>query len=104
LFTGFILFVLPYIPKIDAESVTGLVNLGKYLMIIGAVLLILTQGRGNKNIIAKLFGGVASLYDLISFMSDVLSYSRLLALGLATSVIASIINARWQQCLVSTTY
>jgi len=61
-------------------------------MIIGAVLLILTQGRGNKNIIAKLFGGVASLYDLISFMSDVLSYSRLLALGLATSVIASIIN------------
>ncbi|ABN53464.1 MAG TPA: V-type ATP synthase subunit I [Hungateiclostridium thermocellum] len=92
LFTGFILFVLPYIPKIDAESVTGLVNLGKYLMIIGAVLLILTQGRGNKNIIAKLFGGVASLYDLISFMSDVLSYSRLLALGLATSVIASIIN------------
>lgn len=92
MFTGFILFVLPYIPKIDAESVTGLVNLGKYLMIIGAVLLILTQGRGNKNIIAKLFGGVASLYDLISFMSDVLSYSRLLALGLATSVIASIIN------------
>jgi len=48
LFTGFILFVLPYIPKIDAESVTGLVNLGKYLMIIGAVLLILTQAEETK--------------------------------------------------------
>jgi V/A-type H+-transporting ATPase subunit I len=40
----------------------------------------------------KLISGVGSLYELISFMSDVLSYSRLLALGLATSVIASIIN------------
>ncbi len=29
---------------------------------------------------------------MINFMSDVLSYSRLLALGLATSVIASIVN------------
>jgi len=92
LFTGFILFVLPYIPKVDPEKVTSLVTLGKYLMVIGAVLLILTQGRDKKNIIAKLFGGVASLYDLVSFMSDVLSYSRLLALGLATSVIASIVN------------
>lgn len=92
LFTGFILFVLPYIPKVDPESVTGLVNLGKYLMVIGAALLILTQGRDKKNIFAKLLGGVSSLYDLVSFMSDVLSYSRLLALGLATSVIASIVN------------
>ncbi|GAE87744.1 hypothetical protein [Acetivibrio straminisolvens] len=64
LFTGFILFVLPYIPKVDAESVTGLVTLGKYLMLIGGVLLILTQGRENKNIIAKLFGGVASFMTL----------------------------------------
>lgn len=92
IFTGFALYLLPYVPKIDVDSVGWLVDIGKYLLIVGAVLLTLTQGRKNKNIFAKLGGGVASLYDLISFMSDILSYSRLLALGLATSVIASIVN------------
>ena len=62
------------------------------MLIIGAVLLVATQGRNKKGLFGKLIGGVSSMYDLISFMSDVLSYSRLLALGLATSVIASIVN------------
>jgi V/A-type H+-transporting ATPase subunit I len=65
---------------------------GKYMSIIGAVLLVLTQGRQEKNIIKRLGKGVLSLYDSVGFMSDVLSYSRLLALGLATGVIASVIN------------
>lgn len=65
---------------------------GKYMTIIGAVLLVLTQGREEKNIVKKLGKGILSLYDSVGFMSDVLSYSRLLALGLATGVIASVIN------------
>jgi V/A-type H+-transporting ATPase subunit I len=40
----------------------------------------------------KFFGGLLSLYDVVGFLSDMLSYSRLLALGLATSIIAGIIN------------
>lgn len=91
-FTGFVLFVLPYAPKMDADSVAGLVDIGKYMLVVGGVLLILTQGRHQKNIFMKFISGISSLYDLIGFMSDVLSYSRLLALGLATSVIASIVN------------
>ncbi len=91
-FTGFVFFVLPYLPKMDPAVVAPLVTTGLYLLGIGVVLLILTQGRNEKNIFMKLFSGIASLYDLVGFMSDVLSYSRLLALGLATSVIASIIN------------
>lgn len=59
---------------------------------IGAVGLILTQGRHKKNIFQKLFSGVASLYNITSYLSDVLSYSRLLALGLATGVIANVVN------------
>ena len=35
---------------------------------------------------------MASLYDVTSWLSDVLSYSRLMALMLATSVIASVMN------------
>lgn len=59
---------------------------------IGVAFLILTQGRHKKGIIGKLFGGIASLYDITSWLGDVLSYSRLMALMLATTVIASVVN------------
>lgn len=65
---------------------------GKYLAIAGAVGLILTQGRDKKGIFNKLFSGVLSLYDVTGFLGDVLSYSRLFALGLATGVIGTVIN------------
>ena len=40
----------------------------------------------------KLSGGLGSLYGISGYLSDVLSYSRLLALGLATGVVANVIN------------
>jgi V/A-type H+/Na+-transporting ATPase subunit I len=40
----------------------------------------------------KLLSGVLILYNVTGFLSDVLSYSRLLALGLATGVIANVVN------------
>lgn len=67
-------------------------QVGKYVAIIGAAILILTQGRSNKNIVKRLLSGVLSLYNITGYLSDVLSYSRLLALGLGTGVIASVIN------------
>ncbi len=67
-------------------------NVGKYMAIGGAVGLVLTQGRTSKNPIMKLLNGLLSLYDITSIVGDVLSYSRLMALGLATGVIASVIN------------
>jgi V/A-type H+-transporting ATPase subunit I len=60
--------------------------------IAGACILVATQGREKKNIFSKLFSGIMSLYSITSYLGDVLSYSRLLALGLATSAIAMIIN------------
>lgn len=63
------------------------------LLIVGAASLVLTQGRHKEGgILKKLFGGIASLYDITSWLGDVLSYSRLMALMLATTVIASVIN------------
>ena len=56
------------------------------------VILVLTQGHNEKGIFAKLFGGVSSLYDVTSWLSDILSYARLMALMLATSVIAMVFN------------
>lgn len=63
-----------------------------YMLISGVVLIVLTQGRQKKNILMKLVSGIGSLYGLVGYMSDILSYSRLLALGLATAVIAMVIN------------
>ena len=57
-----------------------------------AGVLILTQGRSFKNPVLKIAGGVLSLYGLVSFLSDTLSYSRLLALGLATGIIGLVVN------------
>ncbi|HAA26085.1 MAG TPA: V-type ATP synthase subunit I, partial [Ruminiclostridium sp.] len=91
-FTGAVLTLLPYAPAINQEKAVQISSVGKYLLAAGAVLLILTQGRAKKGIIKKFFSGLSSLYDLIGFLSDILSYSRLLALGLATSIIAGIVN------------
>lgn len=65
-----------------------------YVWMIYAVLasLVLTQGRREKSIIGKLGKGILSLYGSINYFSDILSYSRLLALGLATSALAFAIN------------
>ena len=91
-FTGFVLFLLPYAPKVNKVMASSLANIGQYIFIVGGILLLITQGRAKKNIIGKFFGGLSSLYNVVGFMSDVLSYSRLLALGLATGIIATIVN------------
>ncbi len=44
------------------------------------------------NIFAKAFMGFLNLYNSVGYLSDVLSYSRLLALGLATSALAFSVN------------
>lgn len=72
---------------------TMLTTIGKYLAIAGAVLTVLTSGRSSKNILGKLGGGLYGLYNTASgYLGDILSYSRLLALGLSTGVIATVIN------------
>lgn len=48
--------------------------------------------RGNPHTVKRILVGLYSLYDIVGIFSDVLSYSRLLALGLATGVIAMIID------------
>ncbi len=74
------------------ESIPVVVGIvGKYLAIIGAIGIVVTNGD-SKNIGARLGQGLYALYGISSYLSDVLSYSRLLALGLATGVIASVIN------------
>ena len=64
----------------------------KWFAIIGALGILLMSGRDNKNFGVRIALGAYDLYNITGWLSDVLSYSRLLALGLATGVIASVVN------------
>ncbi|MDD6569100.1 V-type ATP synthase subunit I [Acidaminococcus timonensis] len=66
--------------------------IGKYLAWLGAGIIVLFGGRDRKGIISRLIGGLLSLYNISGYLSDLLSYSRIFALGLATGVIAMVIN------------
>ena len=68
------------------------VRLASWMSIAGAIGLILTQGRHKKNIAQKFLSGLLSLYKVSGYMGDTLSYSRLLALGMSTTIIGSVIN------------
>lgn len=83
----------PLCAGIIIDVPTMLTTIGKYLASAGAVLTVLTSGRSSKNILGKLGGGLYGLYNTASgYLGDILSYSRLLALGLSTGVIATVIN------------
>ncbi len=65
----------------------------KPALIAVVVLLVLTQGYGKKGIVGKFMGIFGSLYNNITgYFSDILSYSRLMALMLAGAVIAQVFN------------
>lgn len=68
-----------------------LLNIGIGLCIIGVLAILITSGIKEKGI-GKITAGLGKLYGITGYLSDVLSYSRLLALGLATGVVASVIN------------
>ena len=67
-------------------------KIGMGIMIAAAAGLILTQGRSKKNPVMKLLSGVISLYDVSGYVSDLMSYTRLMALGLTTGVMAQVFN------------
>ncbi len=65
---------------------------GIYIALAGAIGVLVTGGRKKKNIFGKITGGLGALYGITSYLSDILSYSRLMALGLASGVVAQVIN------------
>lgn len=62
------------------------------LFVIGIVGLLLTQGRAAPTLGGKIGGGIYGVYGITGYLGDVVSYSRLLALGLATGFIANALN------------
>ncbi len=77
--------------EIGLGIVMPIANLGLYIALVGVVLILLTKGRNEKGL-KKITAGLGELYGVTGYLADVLSYSRLLALGLATAVIAQVMN------------
>ncbi len=59
---------------------------------IGFIAIVLMKGRASRNPLLRIGSGLLGLYDITSYVSDALSYSRLMALGLSTGVIAQVVN------------
>lgn len=75
-----------------AAKMPAVKNVGIIGAVLGAGILVLMSGRDKKSPIMRIFSGILSLYDVTGYVGDILSYSRLMALGLATGVIASVVN------------
>ena len=88
LLTGIVLLVSVYM----AGLTPSLLPLAKIFSLGGAGALFLFAGRGTKNILMRVGKGLFALYGTVGMLGDILSYSRLLALGLATTVIGLAIN------------
>lgn len=62
------------------------------LIYVGVVAIMIASSRKGDTIIGKVRCAALSIYDSIGYFSDILSYSRLLALGLATTALAFAVN------------
>lgn len=91
---GFIILVT----KMFAPVPGWLSSIGLIMFVTGALGLVASQGRDIKNPVGRLLAGVMSLYGIVgsygitAFIGDTMSYCRLLALGLTTSIVAMSFN------------
>lgn len=69
------------------NSMVGIVMVG-----IGVLLIILFAGHTKKSILGKALGGILGLYDVTSYMGDLLSYSRIMALAMSSAAVAVVMN------------
>ncbi|HPT88497.1 MAG TPA: V-type ATPase 116kDa subunit family protein [Bacillota bacterium] len=79
----------------DAIGLSLYSNTLMYLFLIAAAIMVLANVRGKKGIlgfIGGILGGFYNIYGTIGFFSDILSYSRLMALGLSGGVMGGIMN------------
>lgn len=67
-------------------------NIAIVLMIFGMVVIVLTNGRGAGSKAAELGQGAYALYGITSYVGDLVSYTRLMALGLAGGSLAGAFN------------
>ncbi len=73
-------------------ALPSLALFGKVLAIAGFLGILLFAGRAKTNFFSRILSGLGSLYGISGWLGDILSYSRLFGMGLATGVIGMVIN------------
>jgi V/A-type H+-transporting ATPase subunit I len=99
---GLWLIVLPgfliVASKLFMPTPGWLSRLGTWMLALGGLGLMATQGRKEPTLSGKIITGIVSLYGILgsygcmAFVGDMLSYSRLLALGLTTTIVGMSFN------------
>lgn len=69
-----------------------LADVGQWTMIAGMVLIVAFAARDSKSFVGRIVGGLYSLYGISGYVGDFVSYSRLMALGLAGGFIGVAVN------------
>jgi V/A-type H+-transporting ATPase subunit I len=83
---------LGYTGILGGELPAGVMTAATYGALAMAVVIFFTGGRRKRSLVMKGLAGLLKYYSVIGYFGDVLSYARLLALGLATSAIALAVN------------
>ncbi len=74
------------------SAAAALKTAGSYTALAGLAMVLIGGALGKKGVFKKILGGLGNVYNVTGFLSDVLSYSRLFGLGLATGVVGMVIN------------
>ncbi|NLZ80681.1 MAG: V-type ATP synthase subunit I [Clostridiales bacterium] len=80
------MFSLSFIIPPTVVTIAGVV------VALSSIGIVSTSGRESRNPFKRFLKGLYGFYGITGYLSDVLSYSRLLALGLATGVICTVVN------------
>ena len=68
------------------------IPVGKWIMTVGMVGIVVTNGGDAKSVGGKLGNGAYALYGITGYVGDLISYTRLMALGIAGGSIAGAMN------------
>ena len=82
--------ILQAAPMMNLPSIIA--TIGKWVAIVCAASVFLFSARDKGWTVGRFISGAGKLYDVTAWLSDVLSYSRIFALGLSTAVIGLVLN------------
>ncbi|MEW6244556.1 MAG: V-type ATP synthase subunit I [Bacillota bacterium] len=77
---------------VSSQAMPDLAGVARWVSIAGALLVMAGASRNQRSVLLKPFVGLYGLYGVVGYLGDVLSYARLLALGLGTGVIGIVVN------------
>ncbi len=88
------MFVIGILYLAVVTGYTSILSTGQIINLayVGIAMIILSSGRKGQGVLGKVQSAAGALYSSIGYFSDILSYSRLLALGLATTALAFAVN------------